>query len=208
MRQDFRLERARDLDDGDISLGDAAAHGLDPDALLHIRHVGRIPARHEPVQSVRFSAFARDVRLVHEDDPTVPVGRVVRAKEQRDVEVACEVDQVRLAAQVLEARQYLVVAEIRRVLPRELDPALLGIANVEAHVVDLVELAVEARRDPWEALRFAAIDASGSQFVGPADQSGQQVLELIAWWEDANSLLTPARLRSRSTPVDSSTVRL
>ena len=133
---------------------------------------------------------------------------MVRAKEQRDVEVACEVDQVRLAAQVLEARQYIVIAEIRRVLPREVDPALLGKVNAEFQVVDLVELAVEARRDPWEALRFAAIDASGSQFVGPAGQSGQQVLELVAWRVDANSLLTPARLRSRSTPVDSSAVRL
>ena len=91
----------------------------------------------------------------------------------------------RLAAQMLEACQDIVIAEIRRVLPREVDPALLGKVNAEAQVVDLVELAVEARRDPWEALRFAAIDASGSQFVGPAGQSGQQVLELVAWWEDA-----------------------
>ena len=34
------------------------------------------------------------------------------------------------ASQVLEARQDIVVAEIRRVLPRELDPPLLGTAKV------------------------------------------------------------------------------
>ena len=93
---------------------------------------------------------------------------------------------------MLEARQDIVVAEVRHVLPRKLDPAFLGRANVEVYVVEFVELTEEPRRDPWEALRFAAIDASDSQFLSPANQPGQQVLEFVAWRIDESSLLTHA----------------
>ena len=63
---------------------------------------------------------------------------------------------------------------------------------------NLVELAVEARRDPSEALWLAAVDASGSQFVGPADQSGQQVLEFVPWRVHA----TPSYLGATEGALD------